>query len=130
MRKVQVLNENIWALKPGDPVWWLDDRGKCREGVMTKEPGAMFKFSFGECGFSSVTLTGLELKSCWPTKQECLDAEEKRRKLQTKAYEDAMGSVGTLVSFLWEHMDKTDKEAAVAVKNRAAVLLGIELKGE
>lgn len=136
MKKIKVLNGRVIDMKPGDPVWWLDANGRCMEGVMQ----GVMQGQFGGQGrlgavirynaYSSVTLEGNELKSCWPTKQACLDAEKERQKLQTEAYEKVMPSVETLVLFMWEHMDKKDKEAVKAVKNKALALLNMELKGE
>ena len=64
--------------------------------------------------------TGAKAEICWPTKEDCLKAEEKRAEEQTREYEESIKNVTDLVRFLYEHdvrSESRDNDAqAAAIK--------------
>lgn len=113
--------ENNNKFKVGDHVWYFDYYGNLRDGEIYEITDAgMACTREGKRG--GVT-AGTELENCWPSKEACLEAEQKRCKLQVEEYKRSIRSVEDLVRFLWKNdinSECPDYEAKRAAKERAA----------
>lgn len=123
---VKVENNNRYNV--GDKVWWFDAWDTLRWGMIYEFKGDMAGIhEEGKAGIQ----TGAHLADCWPTKEECLDAANRRAELQKDEYRKEIKDVGGLVKFLFGH-DTTsefrDYEAVAVAKEKAAELLGLELE--
>lgn len=128
MEKIKVLNEDIQNFRDGDDVWWLDRVGNVIKGTI-RGNGRTAQAVFHYPGGAMVTLSGSELKECWPTRRDCHIAEASRCRQQAKAYGNSITDVESLVRFLWEKAKdgSLDDDAEEAARRRARALLGIEL---
>lgn len=121
---VKIENKNQY--KVGDTVWWFDIYGNLRWGgsysrsqtaTSAKNPSLFLRiYEEGKIAIS----TGAKAEICWPTKEDCLKAEEKRAEEQTREYEESIKNVTDLVRFLYEHdvrSESRDNDAqAAAIK--------------
>ena len=120
--------ENNNQYKVGDKVWWFDSWDNLRWGIIYEivNNHALIHEN-GKTGIQ----TGAALVKCWPTKEECLEAERRKDAAQKAEYIEGIKDVKDLVQFLFDH-DTTgefrDYAAIDAAKERAKDLLGFEIK--
>lgn len=122
---VRIENKNEY--KVGDEVWYFDTWGSLRHGIIEKIVGDKAATREGKRGGISA---GSSLWNCWPTKEACLEAENKRWELQKAEYKESIKSVEDLVRFLYDHdinSEYADYEAREVAKECAAEF-GISLE--
>lgn len=120
----------------GDEVHWIDQYGTMRWGIVcnvSKEKTQKRTIDFvriyheGRKG----DVVGAKMERCWSTRQECIDAENRRVLAQKKEYMKDIVTIEDLVYFLYahdmmsEHKDYGAEAAAVA---KAKDLLGIDIE--
>lgn len=122
---IEIKNPNKY--KVNDKVWWFDAYDTLRNGVIyeIRDTHALI-YEDGKKGLK----TGAKLSDCWPTKDECLAAENHRSALQRVAYKESIKNVSDLVKFLFKHdvhSEFRDYDAAAAAKERAKELLNLDI---
>lgn len=125
---VEIKNENYNEFKIGDKVWWYDSWGIIQNGKISEFKGEYAGIKMGVHGGIS---TGAKLSECWPTKEACQNAEERRATAQKTEYIESIKDVNDLVQFLFDHDvsgEDHNYEAEAAARERAKDLLGLVIK--
>lgn len=126
-----VVIENKNTYKIGDNVWWFDAYRNLQNGIIY-DYYPTDNFAAIKQGINGGIHTGAKISDCWPTKDECLKAENRRAKAQKQEYKDSINTVEDLIRFLYTHdvqSEYRDYDAKAAVEERAAEL-GISLTNE
>lgn len=121
---IKIVNKN--EFKVGDKVWYFDAWGNLQNGVIYEIVDDHAKTKEGLHGG---VLAGAKLDKCWPSKEDCLYAENCRAVVQKAEYKESIKSVEDLVRFLYQNdvnSEYRDEEARKAAKERAEEL-GIRL---
>lgn len=122
----------------GDKVWWFDSWGNLRWGVIYEIKDEQVRRRRETCRVALIYEEGkkgchfgAKLSECWPTKEECLEAERRRSIAQKAEYKESIKDVKDLVQFLFEYDvngEDHDYDAESAAKERAKELLGLEFQ--
>lgn len=129
---VEVVSNNTYG--KNDTVWWFDQYGTLKNG---KVMGAS---DTGTENFTLLIAVGGSYRAndcakpseCWPTREECIEAEKQRSRMQRAEFKESIETVTDLVTFLFAH-DVTsvfrDADAYAAAAERARELLSIDADG-
>lgn len=130
---VEIRNENKYEI--GNEVWWFDAWDNLRHGIIydfryrNEKDTVPFFACIHENGRVG-SETGAKIENCWPSKEACLDAENRRMEAQKAEYMESIKDAKDLVKFLFEHdvrSDTRDYAAFYAAKTRANELFGEDL---
>ena len=124
---VQVKNLNQYKI--GDQVWWFDQYDNLRNGEIFGIKTDTKKGDYAEIR-EEIGTSGAMLSKCWPTREDCLAAEETRSKQQAIEYAESIKDVNDLVQFLFDHEttgEFREFDAIEAARKRAKDLLGYEI---
>lgn len=126
---VEIQNSN--EFKVGDKVWWFDQTGNLKWGVIhginTGKDKAPFACIYENGIFSRVT--GAKLAECWPSQEACKKAENRRAAAQKAEYKKSIKDLEDLAKFMFKHQVTgigRDLDAEAAAKERMEEL-GIQI---
>lgn len=120
------------TLKIGQPVWFFDAYDTLHEGTiisnipLDKTNGVPYlEIREGRYGVMNA-----RTDSCFPSKQECLDAHRADFERQVSEYKAGISSVEDLIAFMYDNQlsgELFDEAARAAARERAKELLGMDL---
>lgn len=129
---VKIKNENPCPVS--STVFFLNAYGCMETGTITKiipaETKLMQDEDYAIVQNKGITM-GAPLSACWPTEQDCLDAEARRSEQQTAAYKDSICNERDLIHFLYRHdltSENRDYDAQRAAVEKAKEFFGIDLR--